>query len=237
MKRLMLGAATRVLGAASSVAFAAPAFGADLPARTYTKAPANTAPDLVYDWTGFYVGGHAGGAFAGPDSLERNNGRFFGGAQIGFNRQFARNWVAGFEIELSGLAGTSGPGILFPAGTLVTGKTNLLGSYTGRLGYTWGPVLVYAKAGSAFRDNTNINATAGGVPVAVTADGRHDTGITVGGGFEYMFAPNWSARAEYQYYTFGDSHFTGGPAALIGSKFWNDEHTVKLGLDYHFRGS
>jgi outer membrane immunogenic protein len=72
--------------------------------------------------------------------------------------------------------------------------------------------------------------------VAVTANGLHEIGITVGGGFEYMLAPNWSARAEYQYYNFGDGHFTGGPAALVGSKFWNDEHTVKLGINYRFRG-
>jgi outer membrane immunogenic protein len=38
----------------------APAFAADLPARTYTKAPAIVAP--VYDWSGFYVGLNAGGA-------------------------------------------------------------------------------------------------------------------------------------------------------------------------------
>lgn len=237
MKRLMLGAANSMLRAATCVAFAAPAFGADLPARTYTKAPANTVPDLVYNWTGFYVGGHIGGAFAGPDSLERGNGRFLGGAEFGFNRQFAPNWVIGSEVQLSGLAGNGGNGVLFPSGTLVTAKANLLGSFTARLGYTWGPVLLYAKVGSAFRDNSNIDASAGGVPVAVTADGLHHIGITAGGGLEYTFAPNWSARAEYQYYNFGDSHFTGGPAALIGSKFWNDEHTVKLGVDYHFRGS
>lgn len=225
-----------ILGAAICVAFAAPALSADLPARTYTKAPSQAVPDVVYDWTGFYVGGHIGGSLAGPDSLERHSARFLGGAQLGFDRQFAQNWVGGVELQLSGLAGGGGHGVLFPAGTLVTGKTNLLASYTGRIGYTLGPVLLYAKAGAAFRDNTNIDASSGGVPVTVTADGRHHNGITAGGGFEYMFAPNWAARAEYQYYNFGDSHFTGGPAALIGSRFQNDEHTVKLGVDYRFRG-
>lgn len=237
MKKLMLGAAESVLRAATCIVFAAPAFGADLPARTYAKAPANTVPDIVYDWTGFYVGGHIGGALAGPDSLERHSGRFLGGAQIGFDRQFAPNWVIGSELELSGLAGSSGHRVLFPSGTLVTDKTNLIGSVTARLGYAWGPVLLYAKVGSAFRDNTDIRASAGGVPVAVTANGLHELGITAGGGFEYRLAPNWSARAEYQYYNFGDGHFASGPAALVGSKFWNDEHTVKLGVNYRFKGS
>ena len=237
MKRLILGAATSGLRAAICAAFAAPAFGADLPPRSYTKAPSQTAPDVVYDWTGFYVGGHIGGGVVGPDSLGGHNGRLLGGGgiQFGYDRQFAPNWVSGAELQITGLAG-NGHDALFPGGTLVTTKTNVLASYGGRIGYTWGPALLYAKAGAAFRDNTNINASVGGVPVAVTADGRHHNGITVGGGFEYMFAPNWAARAEYQYYNFGDSHFTGGPAALIGSKFHNDEHTVKLGVDYRFKG-
>jgi outer membrane immunogenic protein len=223
-----------LLGAAACFAVAAPAFAADLPARTYTKAPALAVPEALYNWTGFYVGGHLGAAVAGPDSLERHNGRLLGGVQFGFDRQFANNWVVGGEAQISGLAGT-GQGATFPGGTLVTSKINALGSVTGRVGYAWGPLLIFAKAGSAFRDNTDIHASTGGVPVAVTTSDRHDLGITVGGGFEYMFAPNWSARAEYQYYTFGDTHFT-GPATLVGSKFWSDEHTVKLGVDYHFKG-
>jgi len=116
----------------------------------------------------------------------------------------------------------------------VTSKTNALGSVAARLGYTWGPLLLYAKAGYAVRDNSNINANAGGAPVAVTTSDRHHGGVTAGGGLEYMFAPNWSAMAEYQYYNFGDNHFTGEPAALVGSRFWNDEHTVKLGINYRF---
>ena len=56
----------------------------------------------------------------------------------------------------------------------------------------------------------------------------------VGGGLEYMFAPNWSAKVEYQYYNFGDSAFV-TPAALAAfGSFHNDEHTVKAGLNYRF---
>ena len=62
-----------LLGAAALVAFAAPAFAADIAARPYTKAPAYTAPQVVYNWTGFYIGGHLGGAFAGDNSLLGND--------------------------------------------------------------------------------------------------------------------------------------------------------------------
>src|ERR1700735_4820627 len=83
-----------LLASAAIVAFAAPAFAADLPARTYTKAPAYTAPAVVYNWTGFYIGGHVGGAFGGS-SLESSDARFLGGVQGGFDYQFSSHWVLG----------------------------------------------------------------------------------------------------------------------------------------------
>src|SRR5436853_6521432 len=90
-----------LLVAAALAAMAAPAFAADMPARTYTKAPAYTAPQVVYNWTGFYIGGHVGGAFAGNNSLEGSNARFMGGVQGGFDYQFAQRWVVGAEAQYS----------------------------------------------------------------------------------------------------------------------------------------
>ena len=71
-------------------------------------------------------------------------------------------------------------------------------------------------------------------PAAFTTDGNHRDGWTVGAGLEYMFAPNWSAKAEYQYYNFGNTTFTAGPAAIVGTRFRDDEHTVKVGVNYRF---
>src|SRR6201995_1140866 len=97
-----------LLGAAALVAFAAPAYAADIAARPYTKAPAYTAPQVVYNWTGFYVGGPLGGggcgAFAGDNSRLGNDGPFFGGVQGGADYQFAGNWVVGVEAQYSWLA-------------------------------------------------------------------------------------------------------------------------------------
>jgi outer membrane immunogenic protein len=222
-----------LLGAAAIIAFAAPAFAADLPARPYTKAPAYTAPQVIYNWTGFYIGGHLGGAFAGNNSLEGNGGRFFGGVQGGFDYQFAPNWVVGAEAQYSWLANNNNS-VLFPGGTLVTTHNNQLGSVTGRIGYTWGPALLYAKGGYAWRDNNNIGVTVAGVPTAFTTNGSHKDGYTVGAGLEYLFAPNWSAKAEYQYYNFGSTSFTTAPVDIVGTRFRNDEHTVKAGINYRF---
>ncbi len=224
-----------LLATAALIAFAAPALAADLAARPYTKAPLYTPPEAVYNWTGFYIGGHVGGAFAGDNSLQGNDGRFLGGVQGGFDYQFATNWVIGAEAQYSWLANNNNGGVLFPgSGTLVTANSDQLGSVTGRLGYTWGPALLYAKGGYAWRDNANIGASIGGVPVAFTTDGNHKDGYTVGAGLEYMFAPSWSAKIEYQYYNFGNTTFTGGPADVIGSRFRDDEHTVKAGINYRF---
>jgi outer membrane immunogenic protein len=222
-----------LLGAAAFVAFAAPAFAADLPPRPYTKAPAYTAPQVVYNWTGFYIGGHIGGAFAGNNSLQGNGGRFMGGVEGGFDYQFAPNWVVGAEAQYSWLANNNN-GAVFPGGVLVTSKNNEIGSVTGRLGYTWGPALLYGKGGYAWRDNNNIGVTVAGAPAAFTTNGSHKDGYTVGAGLEYMFAPNWSAKAEYQYYNFGSTTFNTGPAAIVGTRFRDDEHTVKAGINYRF---
>jgi outer membrane immunogenic protein len=70
--------------------------------------------------------------------------------------------------------------------------------------------------------------------VAFTTDGSRKDGFTVGAGLEYMFAPNWSAKAEYQYYNFGNTTFTSGPAPIVGTRFRDDEHTIKAGINYRF---
>src|SRR5947207_11601040 len=216
-----------LLGVAALAAMAAPAFAADMPPRPYTKAPAYTAPQVVYNWTGFYIGGHVGGAFAGDNSLQGSDARFLGGVQAGFDYQFAPNWVLGAEAQYSWLTGGTNNGTLFPGGTLVTSNTNQIGSVTGRFGYTWGPTLLYAKGGYAWRDGNNFGVTTAGVPVGSTTNGNHRDGYTVGTGLEYMFAPNWSAKAEYQYYNFGTTTFPTRPAAIFGSRFRYDQHTGK----------
>jgi outer membrane immunogenic protein len=230
MKKTILGAASLAVAA-----LAGPALAADMPARPYAKAPAYTAPALVYNWTGFYIGGHVGGAFAGDNSLQSSDARFLGGVQAGLDYQFAPNWVLGAEAQYSWLNGGNNNGVLFPGGTLVTGRVaDQIGSVTGRLGYTWGPALLYAKGGYAWRDGNNIGVSIAGVPQPFTTSGNSKDGYTVGAGLEYLFAPNWSAKAEYQYYNFGNTTFTTAPPDVVGTRVRNDEHCVKVGVNYRF---
>jgi outer membrane immunogenic protein len=207
-----------------------PALAADLGAapRSYTKAPAYVQP--IYNWTGFYIGGHVGGSFAGDNSLQGDS-RFLGGVQGGADYQFGNNWVIGIEAQYSWMS-SGNSGVLFPGGILVTSNSNELGSVTGRLGYSFGPTLLYAKGGYAFKDSDNVRV--GGSPFGFTTTGNNRDGYTVGAGLEYMFAPSWSAKVEYQYYNFGSSTFLTGPAGIVGARFNDDEHTVKAGLNYRF---
>ena len=222
MKKILLATVALVaLGATM------PALAADLAARPYTKAPPYVAAP-IYNWTGFYIGGHVGGAFGGDNNIlapgfaSGNDGRFMGGVQAGYDYQFAPNWVMGLEANYSFLDTSS------------SFANRGLGSVTGRLGYTWGPALLYAKGGYAWRDGNNLGVSVAGLPVGFPTDGNHKDGYTVGGGLEYMFAPNWSAKAEYQYYNFGNTTFATGPADIAGRSFRNDEHTAKVGVNYRF---
>ena len=145
-----------LLGAAACVAFAAPAFAADLPARTYTKAPVYKAPEVIYNWTGFYLGGHIGGVFPGGNSLSAAMPAFSAACRAALTTSFPNNWVIGAEAQYSWLTGNSGNGVAFPGGTVATANTDQLGSVTGRLGYAFGPTLLYAKGGYAWRGNDNL---------------------------------------------------------------------------------
>src|ERR1700676_346510 len=234
MKKFLLGTVALVaLGAT------VPALAADLAARpAYTKAPAYMAP--IYNWTGFYIGGHVGGAFSGNNGFagttnSSSNGRFLGGLQGGADYQFAPNWVLGIEGQYSWL-GSNNNGVAFTgagAGYVYTNNLRGLGSVTGRLGYTWGPALLYVKGGYAFADR-NDSLTFNTVPQPFALNSSHNNGFTVGTGLEYMFAQNWSAKVEYQYYNFGKTSFV-TPAVLTAfGSTRNDEHTVKAGINYRF---
>ena len=209
MKKILMGTVALV-----ALGLAVPASAADLAARPYTKAPAYV-PAQIYNWTGFYIGGHVGGAFRGDDNNVlggSSDGTFMGGVQVGYDYQFSPNWVMGLEANYS-FKDTNG----------IFANRNL-GSVTGRLGYTWGPTLLYAKGGYAWADTRFSNGFGG--------DGGRD-GYTVGAGLEYLFTQNWSGKIEYQYYDFGNVNVFDNTGAFAG-RFRNDEHTIKVGLNYRF---
>ena len=153
-------------------------------------------------------------------------------SRLGADYQFAGVFVVGVEGQYSWLSSNKIPSI-FPTGFVYSNNQRGLGSITGRLGYSWGPALFYAKGGYAYSSHSET-LTFGGAPIAFTLDRNHRNGYTVGAGVEYLFTPNWSAKAEYQYYDFGSSRFI-APAPLVPfGTFSNVEHTLKAGVNYRF---
>jgi outer membrane immunogenic protein len=211
MKKILL--ATIAL---TSIAVAS-SYAADLGRRPAPRAEPAYAPAVpVYNWSGLYIGGHIGGAFGGNDFFGNDGGRFMGGGQIGADYQFSPNWVFGIEANYSFVDSHDSSAAYF--------ANRNLGSVTGRLGYAWGPALLYAKGGYAWADTRH----------SFGFGDEGDSGYTVGGGIEYMVAQNWSTKLEYQYYNFGDVNFTPTTPPFVTTTYKNDEHTIKLGLNYRF---
>ncbi len=89
--------------------------------------------------------------------------------------------------------------------------------------------LFYAKGGYAWANN-KLSLSAGGL---TASDSHVHSGYTIGGGIEYMFAPNWSAKAEYMFtHLEGQTYNLGGLAFDSGTAEFN---SIKVGVNYHFR--
>lgn len=205
MKKLLLStAAVVVLGSS--------AFAADLPRYSEPMAPMNS---YVYNWTGFYLGLHAGYGFNGDfDAVSDGANGFLGGIQGGYNAQFDAI-VFGLEGELS----YSGVGDSFNG---VSADLNWKGAITPRLGIAFDRFLPYVKAGIAFGDVEFNNA--------LFSESEMMAGWTVGLGVEYAVTNNLSVKVEYDYTDLGRDNF----ALAAGGQGGYDGHEVKAGVNFRF---
>jgi opacity protein-like surface antigen len=221
-------------GAVSAVAFAlcVPAGAADLRVP-YAREPAYVAP-LIYNWTGFYVGAHFGGAFTSEDvgtsvgTFSTNPSGVLGGVQLGYNYQFSPNWLVGVEGELSWTSATGNAS--FTAGGMsgtFTSNHNWYDTLNGRFGYVQNNWMLYVKGGPAWM-NADYAVTTPAVAGSVNST---RAGWTIGGGWEYLWAPNWSVKLEYAYLDFGSNGVNFG---FAGANFNTQVHEVKLGVNYHW---
>jgi opacity protein-like surface antigen len=130
-----------------------PAYLVPQPAQPVLQ-PVVAAAPAVWNWTGFYVGAHAGFAFASTNFSDpfgtsvfgdtvRSPG-FLGGGQIGFNWQPAGSrWVLGIEADAGALS-SDGTSTCFAASAQTINATcrvrpQTVGTLTGRIGYAFGP--------------------------------------------------------------------------------------------------
>ncbi|MGY3452404.1 outer membrane protein [Bradyrhizobium sp. USDA 4353] len=221
-----------LLATVALAALAAPAAAADLAARpTYTKAPV-LAP--VQTWTGFYIGAMGGYASQTDDGIKGG----FAGGTVGYNWQQGAV-VFGLEADAAWAdINRSAAGVVFVPGVGNLGvnaaaKIQDWGTVRGRIGYAFGPTLLYATGGYAWADT---KLSAGIVGVATASDSHVHNGWTVGAGVEYMFAPKWSLKGEYLYKSFASQNYTfnllGVTATQASGSY--DIHSVQVGVNYHF---
>jgi len=243
-KALIAGAALLALG--TGVASAA-----DLPVKA-PPAPVYAPP--IFTWTGFYIGGNIGAAWAhsewhdslfGLDWGRTSDARFIGGGQIGFNYQFAgSSFVIGAEgqFDWAGNNGDNGVTVIGPLGhsiNIVSNDTRIA-TLAARFGFAADRALFYGKLGGGWVGNNGFTVTDQSTGQVFVGDTSHTlSGWMAGAGIEYAFTDNWSAKIEYDFIGLGSRSFTlPGTVipAIAGDTITSDHNVqlVKLGINYRF---
>ena len=160
----------------------------------------------VYDWTGLYIGAHAGftrgtssATLADPTVATDNHGftGATGGVQAGYNWRLNSGFLLGVEGDISFPNYLPSNHVVSSAATALSSaeeRWDYVASLRARLGYTTGAFLFYATGGAAFAGERFLATPTGGNEEKVL---HTRFGWTAGGGVEYAFAPHWSARLEY----------------------------------------
>ena len=221
------------------------------PAPVY--APPVYAPP-IFTWTGFYIGGNIGAAWAqsewtdslfGLDWGRTSDGRFIGGGQIGFNYQFVGSpFVVGVEADFDWLGNNNGNGVTV-AGPLgrgfnVVSNDTRVATLAARFGYAVDRALFYGKVGAGWVGNDGFTITDLTTSQSFIGDTSHTvSGWMVGAGIEYAFTNNWTVKLEYDFLKLPDRTFvlpgTTIPA-LAGDTITSDHNVqmVKVGVNYLF---
>jgi len=225
------------------------ATAADLRVRPQ-PGPVPVYAPLPFSWSGFYIGGNVGGAWAHRDVTDTffgvnfdpgNNGVFIGGGQLGYNWQVGYA-VLGIEAEVDGAANNNNNGVVFipGAGSIqVTSNNRWITTVAARFGVTNGPWLFYGKAGGGWVGNEDFTITNLTTGASIITSNNSNSGWLVGAGIEWAFAPNWSAKVEYSFLGLDDRTFVvpAGFRSLTGDTFFvtnRDIQTVKVGVNYRF---
>lgn len=234
MKKLLL------TGVALTALLNGSAAAADLRARQAYKAP--PLVEAAYNWSGFYVGVHAGYAIADAQGVwdsagavhqwSRNDLRGgLWGAQVGFNVQQGM-FVWGAEADYSWARLSKD--VVDGEADIQTARLRDFGTARARAGIAVQNWLFYGTAGFAW---ANARATTeNGVNPALELNA---VGIAYGAGVEVGFGGGWSLKGEYLHLAFGESKdfpltFTD---ADVGDHFkLKDVDLIRVGLNYRFGG-
>jgi opacity protein-like surface antigen len=247
----MNGCAKQLLTAFISLSAAQTAPAADMSVKAPVYTPAMATPR---NWTGFYLGGHIGAAFASTDIADplgvpiygdnvRSPG-FIGGGQIGFNYQLS-SIVFGVEADASWVDSDGTNTCFAVSGTTASSncrvRSDLYATVTGRLGYAVDRSLFFIKGGAAWtHEMVDMFVNQNNAGVFTSTNTVTTPGWTVGGGVEYALTPTWSVKLECDYLNFGGQdvatpYVAGNPFGIAPiTNISQHIHDVKLGLNYRF---
>src|SRR5215210_1057132 len=194
--------------------------------RGPARGPAYSPPPPVSyaTWTGCYLGVSGGGAWGRASSISNgtNNGVSNGtvgllknetdlsgglvGGTVGCNYQVG-GFVFGIEADDSWMRKKGASNLLTPFNTNFReeAEERWLATLRGRLGYAFGPALLYATGGGAWA-GFRIHEFNPLVTTATVTEDRTLSGWVLGGGIEWAFAQSWSAKAEYLHVDFGKNN-------------------------------
>jgi outer membrane immunogenic protein len=151
---------------------------------------------------------------AAPMSAALSQAGGFVGGQLGANYQTGMFvWGVEADIHVSHINDSTGalplpcciPALATPGSTLLrSANLDWFGTVRGRLGLAiWDRTLVYGTAGVMYGEEVvNFLATTPATTYQAQSSGTH-TGWTAGGGIEYAFTNNISAKVEGLYYNMG----------------------------------
>jgi high affinity Mn2+ porin len=220
--------------------FGTPALAADLPTSLPVKAPALQA---VYDWTGFYVGGHFGyggaslGSGTNPLPLQgvlfpHSTTGLIGGFEIGYNREFTNHVVLGVEADASFTSPVDDPAVV-PAPFNTT--LDYVGTVRGRIGYAFGRWMPFVTGGFAWgHTHININQDPPTTGNVISSPGHYQPGWTAGLGLEFAVSGNWTAKLEYDYVDLARQTYDLSGFALPSVNVEPRINLAKIGLNYQF---
>ena len=226
-----------LLGVCASTLIAAPALAADLPMKA-RPAP----PPPVFSWTGFYIGANIGGAWSNGTvtdlvtgaNLNTDSSGFIGGGQVGFNYQF-NTFVLGAEWDIDGttISKTSNVVATGSGNLQASANTDWISTLAARFGFAFDHWLLYGKAGGAWVQNsaTLANLTTGG---SISASNTN-SGWMAGVGGEWAFAPQWSAKLEYDHVELDNWSFSTN-SIIVNDRLNVSRHIdmVKAGINWRF---
>jgi high affinity Mn2+ porin len=196
------------------------------------------APDFPVAWTGLYVGGHVAQRFShadallqAPDGGEKSTraGSLNGGIQAGYNVVTGGRILAGVELDFSFPNYFGADDLVWstltPQGHF-SERMDYLASLRGRVGYIFGPWLLYGTGGYAWAGVHVFNTPLGSDDERGRA--QLHSGWSAGMGAERAIDRYWKMRLEYLHTDLAAAKVSLAPIAQYRSAI--DTDAVRIGL-------